>query len=823
MTRVAVFLVRWVVRFTLALFLGCLIHPLSVRADRPVPVPPIDDCRYESDAAARSVWLPMRGSMPVQVAALEGRQVLRLPCRFKNSNVERASWDRKLKLDLTPFRGIQFDLLCGDASPISYFSVYFQSGAGWYQATFYPESSERWTTITVDKADMRPEGDPAGWRQIETIRISAWRGKDRDTEFFVRDIRPAGVLGEDVSVAILRADAAAQRRPEEARSFEQTAETMTRHFRAVDIGSAVLSDLEVEPALLNRARLVVLPYNPVLSAEMETALIQYLNRGGKLLAFYSIPDRLRAAMHLQGGRHVKASPAGQFSMIRLGEGALPGAPREVRQRSWNIHSVQPVPGASRVLAEWHDDMGQPTGHAAVLGSTNSLFMTHLLLADDAANQQRLLLAMAGALSPEIGRQAAEAAIERIGSVASFQSYDEAVKQIGSMIRNNAAADRALATAGTFRAAAIKLAGQGDFVAAGSQATLAHESLLEAYCRAQKPLAGEFRAFWCHSAFGVRGMSWDEAIRRLADNGFNAILPNMLWGGVAFYESQVLPVAPAVAKQGDQIRACVAAARKHGVQVHVWKVNYYLGSAAPKEFVERMRREGRLQASSRGEEKTWLCPSHPANQQLEVAAMLEVARKYDVDGVHFDYIRYPDGDHCFCAGCRERFQQAQGLTLSQWPQAVLSGGPHRDSWLDWRRANITAVVKAVSEQTRAIKPKLKISAAVFRNWPSDRDSVGQDWKVWCDRGYLDSVCPMDYTAINQHFENMVSQQVAWAGRTPCYPGIGVSASSSRFGADRAIEQINLTRRHKTGGFVIFNYAERESRELLPQLGLGITAK
>ena len=83
--------------------------------------------------------------------------------------------------------------------------------------------------------------------------------------------------------------------------------------------------------------------------------------------------------------------------------------------------------------------------------------------------------------------------------------------------------------------------------------------------------------------------------------------------------------------------------------------------------------------------------------------------------------------------------------------------------------------------------------------------------------------MDYTASNRTFENMVSQQVHWAGKVPCYPGIGVSASSSRFGPDRVIEQIQITRRHHTGGFIIFNYGVPESRDLLPLLGLGITRK
>ena len=81
--------------------------------------------------------------------------------------------------------------------------------------------------------------------------------------------------------------------------------------------------------------------------------------------------------------------------------------------------------------------------------------------------------------------------------------------------------------------------------------------------------------------------------------------------------------------------------------------------------------------------------------------------------------------------------------------------------------------------------------------------------------------MDYTPSKVRFEDMVSQQVKWAGKVPCYPGLGVSASSSHFGADRAIEEIEIARRYQTGGFVIFNYGANESKELLPQLGAGIT--
>ena len=203
-------------------------------------------------------------------------------------------------------------------------------------------------------------------------------------------------------------------------------------------------------------------------------------------------------------------------------------------------------------------------------------------------------------------------------------------------------------------------------------------------------------------------------------------------------------------------------------------------------------------------------------------MLEVARRYDVDGLHFDYIRYPDSEHCFCAGCRQRFEQAARTTLGSWPGDVLARSPLHQQWLEWRRGHITAVVKAVSAQARAINPNIKISAAVFPRWTTDRASIGQDWKLWCERGYLDFVCPMNYTPSDRNFENMLAQQVQWAGSVPCYPGIGVSASSSKFGVDRAIAQIQIARRHRTGGFIIFNYGVPESRDLLPLLGLGVTS-
>jgi len=796
-----------------SVFLCSLTCAHSVFAQEAPPV--IDAFRYADDAAARAAWQPMAGTAPVALGRAEGASALRFPCNFAGTDIERASWDRQVKLDLDLCRGVQFEFHCQDASPVSYFSIYFQSGAGWYASSFYPESTG-WNRVTIDKTAMNLEGRPAGWGAIQTIRISAWRGADTDTEFHLSDLRQVGVLGTDTLVALVRGDSAARTRPEEVESVQRYCAATARRFDEAGIGCATLSDVQLAHETLRRARLVVLPHNPTMPDESVDALVRYLESGGRLLAFFGMPARLRPAAKIDAGSFARPAQPGGFAALRFVGGAIPGAPDVVRQASWNILEPKPVPGASTVVAHWVDPQECSTGHAAAVASTNAIEVSHVLLGTDAPKQRQMLLAMAGYLVPEIWQRTADAAIERVGRIAGCRSYPEAATRI---VRTGGADPRVLErleTTRRLRDQAVAFRRAGRYPEACAHATQAADRLLEAFAAAQRPLAGEFRAFWCHSAFGVEGMDWDAAIRRLTENGFTAILPNLLWGGVAYYPSTVLPVAPQVADRGDQLDLCLSACRKRGLQIHVWKVNWNLG-AAPKEFVEQMRRAGRLQADARGTEERWLCPSHPENQKLEIDSMVEIARRYPVDGLHFDYIRYPDADHCFCAGCRERFAQTLAQPLAHWPQDVQRNGPHHAAWLDWRRAHITAVVQAVSQQARAARPGIRISAAVFRNWPADRDSIGQDWKLWCDRGYLDFVCPMDYTASDTQFENSVRRQTVWAGRVPCYPGIGAWELTP----DRVIGQIEITRRLGTKGFTIFNYDARAARDLVPLLGQGIT--
>ena len=325
-----------------------------------------------------------------------------------------------------------------------------------------------------------------------------------------------------------------------------------------------------------------------------------------------------------------------------------------------------------------------------------------------------------------------------------------------------------------------------------------------------------RGFWNHSGTGIYPGDWDRTMRELSDAGFNMILPNLCWGGCAHYASDVLPRSKTYEKYGDQIAQAIAAGKKHGVEVHVWKVCYNLSGQTPKKFLEQMQREKRTVKTVDGKEDHWLCPSHPKNFELERDAMLEIVKKYDVDGIHFDYIRYPLGKYCYCETCRKRFEADSGRKVKNWPKDCYSG-ERKNEFRKWRCKNVTRLVRAVHEEAKKIKPGVKVSAAVFGSYPSCKMSIGQDWVDWAKAGYVDFLCPMDYTSKNQAFEKLVTRQIKLIhGAVPLYPGIGPSASHSRMDAEQVAAQIALAKKLGAAGFVIFNLSPKEAKRLLPEL-------
>jgi uncharacterized lipoprotein YddW (UPF0748 family) len=777
----------------------------------------IDNFSY-ADAAAHKHWELMAGTAPVTTVSIGSQNALKMTCNFQGTKIERASWDRSVKLDMTMCRGLQFYFYCDNTNPVSHFTVYLRSGSGWYSGNFDAPASKNWSPVQILKKDTNIEGKPAGWSKIETIRISAWRGRNQDTEFYIAAL---GTFGTGGNIVIIRGDSVADKNPSELSSVKEYTGVMAQFLERAGLEHHILSDLDVTAARLRNKKIVILPHNPNLPDKVALHIETYLKQGGKLIACYTLPKKLESVTGIRAGEHIRQKYKGYFTSIRPAKQPLKGMPPLTRQASWNIREASPLNNQSRIAAWWVDGKGESTGKPALLASNNCIFLTHVLISDDSTNKLALLLSMIGNLEPDLWRQAAQGCINRIGKFGPYKNYESAAKNLR---RQSTSTAPPLDMASGFQGQATKALEQENFSAAIDFAEKTQKALVHAYCLAQKPMPQEHRAFWCHSAFGVAGMTWEQAIKIFADNGFTAIVPNMLWGGAAYYPSDVLPLASDLKDRGDQIALCLAACKKYGVECHVWKVNYNMGWRAPKSFMQQMKNQGRTQVSFDGTNNDrWLCPSHRENQKLEIESMLEVARKYKVHGVHFDYIRYPGRQGCFCKGCQQRFESAINQKVKTWPADIRSNDSLHEKWLDFRRQQITNVVAVVAQRGHKIRPNLKISAAVFNNWPIHRDQVGQDWKLWCEKGYLDFVCPMDYTPTNSHFQRMIEQQLTWAGKIPCYPGIGLSTWNDRTDIVKVIEQINITRNLKTGGFTIFNYAPSEARDILPLLGKGITRK
>jgi len=130
------------------------------------------------------------------------------------------------------------------------------------------------------------------------------------------------------------------------------------------------------------------------------------------------------------------------------------------------------------------------------------------------------------------------------------------------------------------------------------------------------------------------------------------------------------------------------------------------------------------------------------------------------------------------------------------------------------------VAAVGREAKKLRPKLKISAAVFGSYPACRESVAQDWPAWIDAGCLDFVCPMNYTDDDAEFASLVRRQVKRiGGKTPLYAGIGVTLAGKTLAPDRVVGQILSARSLGAQGFCLFNF-DPATAAILPDVGDGI---
>jgi uncharacterized lipoprotein YddW (UPF0748 family) len=278
-----------------------------------------------------------------------------------------------------------------------------------------------------------------------------------------------------------------------------------------------------------------------------------------------------------------------------------------------------------------------------------------------------------------------------------------------------------------------------------------------------PLAAqEFRALWV-DAFHAGFRSSSENNQLLADaraGNFNAVIVEVRKRGDAYYNSNFEPKATDVSPQSfDPLADLVAKAHNPNngprIEVHAWIVTYPIwGSqtATPVQADHPFRlHPDWLTRNPAG--ATWngsqyaFDPGHPAVQQHTFNVAMDIISRYDVDGLNFDYVRYAGNTWGYNSNAVARFNTRFNRTGE--PATTDS------AWLQWRRDQVSSLVRKVYLHAIAIKPHVKISAdticfapgvttaAGWTNSAAAYTSVLQDWRSWMEEGIIDMTIPMAY--------------------------------------------------------------------------------
>ena len=574
---------------------------------------------------------------------------------------------------------------------------------------------------------------------------------------------------------------------------------------------------------LAKCRVAVLPYNPALSPEAVDAMVAFVGRGGKVWLSYQLPPKLAAALGFGQGKYLKQERPGQFAEIRFDAPDVVGLPKAVRQASWNIITATPEGHGARAIGQWHDDAGKPTGQPAMLLSDRGAYLTHVLLPDDRDGKKQLLAAVLGRLDPALWQEMAEHDLREAGRVGHCAGLDEVAACLRA--QKSPAAEKSLDEASRTLAEAKKQFDAGEHYRAGQLARDGHRQLVDAYLRGQPSPEREGRAWWTHSGTGAYPGDWDRTARELSAGRLQHDHAEHALGRLGRLRQR----RPAPQRRLPEVRRPDRPVRRRGeetrsIEVHVWKVNYYLSHRTPKEFLERLGREGRLQVSNDGKPIDWLCPSHPENFELELRSMVEIARKYDVDGLHFDYIRYPGGNHCYCDGCRERFEAASGRKVEHWPGGLLlrlaEGGVQRLAVRADHAAGGGRAPRGEADppEREDLGGRVRLVSGVPRG---ERPGLGRLGQGRLPRFPLPDGLQQQRPDVPQ--PGAPSARVGRGPRAdlPGHRGDRLVAAISRRIASWA--RFTIARSLGASGFTIFNLSETTAKTILPGVAQGATAR
>lgn len=379
-----------------------------------------------------------------------------------------------------------------------------------------------------------------------------------------------------------------------------------------------------------------------------------------------------------------------------------------------------------------------------------------------------------------------------------------------------------------------------------------------------PRVSKTRGLWVVRSTLVHPDSVRAMVARAAGAGFNTLLVQVRGRGDAYYSGGIEPRADGI--QGrpafDPLALTIREAHARGIEVHAWMNVHLISSASvisrapthlvnarpgllavPRELARELydvdpasaRYLERLVlhalANPDGIEGLYSSPSAPEVKERVYQVAMDLVERYDIDGIHLDYIRYPSGEFDYSRDALDRFrvwidgritkdQEAEFVAASeQNPLAYVEAFP--EAWADFRRDQITDLVERIYVGVKGRRPEVLVSAAVF---PDAQESFlyrYQDWGGWLRKGIIDVVAPMAYNPDDGLFDRAISQAAEIGGPGRVWAGVGAYLNTY----EGTLSKIDITQRIGVRGFLLFSYdwsvaygAAADGQPFLERVGL-----
>ena len=356
-------------------------------------------------------------------------------------------------------------------------------------------------------------------------------------------------------------------------------------------------------------------------------------------------------------------------------------------------------------------------------------------------------------------------------------------------------------------------------------------------------AEEVRALWVTRATLTSPEAVSQMVRSAKAGGFNALLVQVRGRGDAYYRSTIEPRAIELSGRPDFDPLAVTIAQAHaaGIRVHGWVAVNLVSSATtlpssrehivyrnpewlmvPRalaselskvdtrspEYVGRLARWTR--AHSDEVEGLYASPLHPAAAAHVAEVVKELVTRYELDGIHLDYVRFPGADYDYSRGALQQFKASVQPDLTADERRLVTSREKLDPlaypsqfpirWEAFRRSRLTALVMRVRTAVRAARPSAIVSAAVLPDVREAYHSRLQDWRTWLDQSLIDVLCPMAYTQDPRLFDEQVALAQDFAAGRPVWAGIGAYRMASK----DTVRFITASRRLGASGIILFSY-------------------